>query len=216
MRRSSSPMTCCKGSQPGGRNLGRFIVNTTIGVGGIVDVATKAGIPYHTNDLGITLATWGIDSGPYLMLPVLGPSNPRDLFGDVADSFGDPGNIVASNHNKLWTTFARRDLGHRRALAQYRKPCRDRAYLARLLCDDPLAGAPAPRRANPPSEGRRPERDAAARREHLAAAGAAQDRRRAADPGDVVSDGIAAIAAQLARRSAKIVDDPVHRSRALM
>jgi phospholipid-binding lipoprotein MlaA len=45
--------------------------------------------------------------GPYLMLPVLGPSNPRDLLGDVADSFGDPGNYVASQHNKLWTTFAR-------------------------------------------------------------------------------------------------------------
>ena len=41
------------------------------------------------------------------MLPVLGPSNPRDLFGDVADSFGDPGNIVASDHNKLWASFAR-------------------------------------------------------------------------------------------------------------
>jgi phospholipid-binding lipoprotein MlaA len=90
-----------------GETLGRFIVNTTLGVGGIVDVATKAGIPYHTNDLGITFATWGIDSGPYMMLPVLGPSNPRDLIGDIGDSFGDPGNIVASNHNKLWTTFAR-------------------------------------------------------------------------------------------------------------
>jgi phospholipid-binding lipoprotein MlaA len=87
--------------------LGRFVVNTTIGLGGIVDVATKAGIPYHTNDLGITLASWGITSGPYMMLPVLGPSNPRDLFGDVADSFGDPGNIVASDYHYIWATFAR-------------------------------------------------------------------------------------------------------------
>ena len=96
-------------AQPGlaGQTLGRAVLNTTIGFGGIIDVAAKLGVPYHTNDLGITLATWGIAPGPYLMLPVLGPSNPRDLFGDVADSFGDPGNIVASDHNKLWASFAR-------------------------------------------------------------------------------------------------------------
>src|SRR5665213_748232 len=96
-------------AQPGlaGETFGRALINTTIGFGGFFDVAAKLGVPYHTNDLGITLATWGVDSGPFLMLPVLGPSNPRDLFGDVADSFGDPGNIVASNHNKIWASFAR-------------------------------------------------------------------------------------------------------------
>jgi phospholipid-binding lipoprotein MlaA len=87
--------------------LGRFIVNTALGAGGIVDVATLAGVPYHTNDLGITLATWGVGSGPYLMLPVLGPSNPRDLGGDIADSFGDPGNIVAGNHHLIWASLLR-------------------------------------------------------------------------------------------------------------
>ena len=90
-----------------GDTLGRFLINTTVGFCGIVDVATKVGVPYHTNDLGITLATWGIPDGPYLMLPVLGPSNPRDLFGDVADSFGDPGNIVASQHHVVIASFAR-------------------------------------------------------------------------------------------------------------
>jgi phospholipid-binding lipoprotein MlaA len=90
-----------------GDTLGRFMVNTTLGLGGMVDVATKAGVPYHTNDLGITLATWGVSPGPYLMLPVLGPSNPRDAFGDAADSFGDPGNIVASDYNRIWASFAR-------------------------------------------------------------------------------------------------------------
>src|SRR5262249_11746587 len=90
-----------------GDTFGRFVVNTTLGAGGIVDVATKAGIPYHTNDLGITFATWGVGDGPYLMLPVLGPSNPRDLVGDVGDSFGDPGNIVASQHHRIWASFAR-------------------------------------------------------------------------------------------------------------
>jgi len=96
-------------AQPGlaAETFGRAVINTTIGFGGFFDVATQMGIPYHTNDLGITLAAWGVDSGPYLMLPVLGPSNPRDLVGDIGDSFGDPGNIVASDHNKLWASFAR-------------------------------------------------------------------------------------------------------------
>ena len=85
----------------------RTVVNSTIGLVGLFDVANQWGIPYHTNDLGITLATWGISPGPYLMLPVLGPSNPRDLIGDVGDSFGDPGNIIASNHHLLWATFLR-------------------------------------------------------------------------------------------------------------
>ncbi|MBV9553330.1 MAG: VacJ family lipoprotein [Alphaproteobacteria bacterium] len=95
--------------QPGlaAETAGRAMINTTIGFGGLFDVAAKMGIPFHTNDLGITLATYGVDSGPYLMLPVLGPSNPRDLFGDVADSFGDPGNIVASDYHKLYASFAR-------------------------------------------------------------------------------------------------------------
>jgi phospholipid-binding lipoprotein MlaA len=90
-----------------GETFGRALINTTIGFGGIFDVATKMGITYHTNDLGITMATWGIQSGPYLMLPVLGPSNPRDLAGDIGDGFGDPGNIVASNHHRLWASFTR-------------------------------------------------------------------------------------------------------------
>jgi phospholipid-binding lipoprotein MlaA len=90
-----------------GDTVGRFVINTTIGFGGIVDIATKVGVPYHTNDLGITLATWGIPDGPYLMLPVLGPSNPRDLFGDVADSFGDPGNLAASHFHKVYASLLR-------------------------------------------------------------------------------------------------------------
>jgi phospholipid-binding lipoprotein MlaA len=96
-------------AQPGlaAETAGRAVINSTIGFGGFFDVAAKLGIPFHTNDLGITLATWGVGSGPYLMLPVLGPSNPRDLFGDVADSFGDPGNIVASNHHLMWASILR-------------------------------------------------------------------------------------------------------------
>jgi phospholipid-binding lipoprotein MlaA len=90
-----------------GDTVARFLINTTIGLGGTIDVATKIGIPYHTNDLGITFATWGVQSGPYMMLPVLGPSNPRDLVGDVGDSFGDPANIVASQHHLILASIAR-------------------------------------------------------------------------------------------------------------
>ena len=57
----------------------RFIINTSIGLGGIFDVATKLGLERHEEDFGQTLALWGVPSGPYLMLPVLGPSSVRDL-----------------------------------------------------------------------------------------------------------------------------------------
>jgi phospholipid-binding lipoprotein MlaA len=90
-----------------GETFGRALLNTTVGFGGLIDVASKLGVPYHTNDFGITLANWGVDSGPYLMLPVLGPSNPRDLVGTVADGFGDPGNIIAAQHHRIWATFVR-------------------------------------------------------------------------------------------------------------
>lgn len=96
-------------AQPGlaAKTLGRLAINTTIGIGGMFDVATHAGIPYHTNDLGVTLATWGVPAGPYLMLPILGPSNVRDLAGQVGDSFGDPGDYVAGQYHYLWAAVAR-------------------------------------------------------------------------------------------------------------
>lgn len=56
----------------------RFALNTTAGLAGCFDVATKVGLPNHKEDLGQTLAVWGVPSGPYVMLPLLGPSNVRD------------------------------------------------------------------------------------------------------------------------------------------
>ena len=73
-----------------GETLGRFTVNSTIGIGGLVDAAGKIGIPEHDADFGETLAVYGVDEGPYLVLPLVGPSNPRDAFGTVADIFLDP------------------------------------------------------------------------------------------------------------------------------
>jgi phospholipid-binding lipoprotein MlaA len=73
-----------------GQTLARLVTNTTLGLGGLIDVATIAGVPDHDEDFGQTLAVWGIGEGPYLMLPLLGPSNPRDATGMVADYFIDP------------------------------------------------------------------------------------------------------------------------------
>ena len=89
------------------QTFGRMAVNTTMGFGGMFDFATQFGIPYHANDFGITLATWGFDEGPYLVIPVLGPSNPRDAVGMIADGFADPGDQVASAYHRIWASAAR-------------------------------------------------------------------------------------------------------------
>lgn len=68
----------------------RFFINSTVGVGGLIDVAKKVGIPYHGEDFGQTLAVYGAGEGPYIVLPVFGPSNPRDGFGIVVDFLMDP------------------------------------------------------------------------------------------------------------------------------
>ncbi len=59
----------------------RFLINTTIGVGGIFDVASRMGFERHDEDFGQTLGYWGIDSGPYVFIPFVGPSTVRDVFG---------------------------------------------------------------------------------------------------------------------------------------
>jgi phospholipid-binding lipoprotein MlaA len=63
----------------------RFAMNTTFGVGGLVDFATPAGLPKHHEDFGLTLGRWGVPSGPYLVLPLFGPSSIRDSTGYVVD-----------------------------------------------------------------------------------------------------------------------------------
>lgn len=77
-------------SQRFGTTLGRFVVNTTVGLGGIFDVAKDFGLLGHTEDFGQTLAVWGVPEGPYLFIPVLGPSNPRDLAGFGVDTAANP------------------------------------------------------------------------------------------------------------------------------
>ena len=93
-----------------GQTFARFTLNSTLGVGGLIDVAGRWGeLPYHEDDLGLTFGVWGIPEGPYLVIPVLGPSTPRDLTGQVAEGFGDPFNyIVTGNPYTLyWIPFVR-------------------------------------------------------------------------------------------------------------
>lgn len=78
-----------------GITAGRFAVNTTAGLVGIFDVATKWGLPRQPADFGQTLFVWGMPEGPYLMLPVLGPSNPRDAIGLGVDAYADPTSLLA-------------------------------------------------------------------------------------------------------------------------
>jgi phospholipid-binding lipoprotein MlaA len=75
-----------------GQTFARFWMNTVMGVGGLIDVAGMHGIPFHDEDFGQTLAVWGVPDGPYLMLPFLGPSNPRDSVGLGTEYFLDPVN----------------------------------------------------------------------------------------------------------------------------
>jgi phospholipid-binding lipoprotein MlaA len=73
-----------------GVTVGRFLVNSTMGVGGLFDIASRMGLDYHDEDFGQTLAVHGVGEGPYLMFPLLGPSNPRDAAGRVVDMLFDP------------------------------------------------------------------------------------------------------------------------------
>lgn len=75
---------------PFARDTARFVVNTTVGIGGLFDPATKVGLDSNNEDFGQSLGYWGIGPGPYLMLPVLGPSDVRDLVGKVGDHFAEP------------------------------------------------------------------------------------------------------------------------------
>jgi phospholipid-binding lipoprotein MlaA len=68
----------------------RFMINSTLGIGGIFDHATGLGEPLHREDFGQTLGTWGVNGSPYMVLPILGPSNPRDAVGRVADTAVNP------------------------------------------------------------------------------------------------------------------------------
>ncbi len=74
----------------GSSDVSRVIVNTTMGVGGLFDVATHLDLEKHNEDFGQTLGVWGVGTGPYLFWPFIGPRDVRDTFGFLADTYTDP------------------------------------------------------------------------------------------------------------------------------
>jgi len=83
-------------------SAGRFLVNSTIGILGLIDVADKMGLEEKKEDFGQTLATWGVGDGFYIVLPFFGPSNVRDTAGMVIAYTTDPINAYAVNEGEAW------------------------------------------------------------------------------------------------------------------
>ena len=87
--------------------IARFTSNLILGVGGMFDVATEMGIPYYQEDFGQTLGYWGFDSGPYIVLPLLGPSSVRDSLSKPVDFYLDPASHVSDDPTRWGITGLR-------------------------------------------------------------------------------------------------------------
>lgn len=79
-----------------GNDLGRFVLNTTVGIGGLFDPATSAGLDRNEEDFGLTLGHWGVHPGPFLELPILGPSDMRDGPTKVVDAYTKPTQYISN------------------------------------------------------------------------------------------------------------------------
>jgi phospholipid-binding lipoprotein MlaA len=88
----------------------RFVANSSVGLGGLIDVAGKTGVPRHESDFGQTLGRWGVPTGPYLFVPFAASTDIRDGIGRLADGFGDP---VSWAFGGLNTTFGETRAGLR-------------------------------------------------------------------------------------------------------
>lgn len=112
MRNLQSPLILANNLLQGnigdaGVTAARFFLNTTLGIGGLVDVAKAQGLTYRDEDFGQTLAVWGVGDGFYLVLPIIGPSSLRDTAGLFGDSFADPVRIVSFNTDNEWIYYTR-------------------------------------------------------------------------------------------------------------
>jgi phospholipid-binding lipoprotein MlaA len=83
-----------------GNDLGRFLLNSTLGLGGILDPATPAGLARNDEDFGQTLGHWGVHPGPFVELPILGPSDVRDASGKIVDTYTNPRQYIKNNYVK--------------------------------------------------------------------------------------------------------------------
>jgi phospholipid-binding lipoprotein MlaA len=87
--------------KPFAQDTGRFLMNTLVGVGGLFDPATQAGLPKNEEDLGQTFGHWGARPGPYFVIPILGPSDVRDGIGRIGDAYMNPLTYVHSDYNYI-------------------------------------------------------------------------------------------------------------------
>lgn len=88
----------------GGEAIGRFAVNSTLGIGGVFDVATDWGMPYHSEDFGQTMGWYGVGEGLYVIIPLGGPASARDIAGSVVDGYINPlGYIQWHNKSYYWS-----------------------------------------------------------------------------------------------------------------
>lgn len=88
-------------------SLWRFLLNSTFGILGLFDFATEAGLTMRTTDLGQTFAIYGAGTGPYIVLPIIGPSNGRDAIGRVGDAFMNPFNYISNEFTAtMWSATA--------------------------------------------------------------------------------------------------------------
>jgi len=83
----------------------RFMLNSTVGVGGLIDVGSYVGLDFHREDFGQTLASWGVGPGPYMVAPILGPGNPRDFVGVVVDTAINPMTWILADE-QFWVRMA--------------------------------------------------------------------------------------------------------------
>jgi phospholipid-binding lipoprotein MlaA len=89
--------------QNAAESTGRFLVNSTVGIFGLIDVADKIGLEQKEEDFGQTLASWGVGDGFYIVLPLFGPSNLRDTTGMFMTMITDPINAYAVSQGEGWT-----------------------------------------------------------------------------------------------------------------
>jgi phospholipid-binding lipoprotein MlaA len=90
-----------------GDSVGRVMLNTTVGLLGVIDVASDLGIDRHTADFGLTLARWGVGNGPYVVLPLLGSSTLRDTAGLPVDNWGNPINQMGDEATRTGMTVVK-------------------------------------------------------------------------------------------------------------
>lgn len=89
-------------------DVARVAVNSTVGILGVFDVASRIGLEKHEEDFGQTLGRWGFPDGPYLVLPILGPSNVRDAVGWVGDYYTDPEFYLITESPETWIALGTR------------------------------------------------------------------------------------------------------------